>query len=273
MIKKINKIYSALLLVMAFVATSCGPEIENPIYSDGAYLVFSQSQASVGDGNPGEGNEVRAKVIRGGTSNYSTDLTVNYTLTATLSDGSNGSDRITDESAGSITIPAGSPSEDIVLRTVGNAEVGDLSVTVVIQITSVTDASLSIGFRGPDALSSTFTLTILDDDCLISLAPAYANIVNGNQAAARTVTIVENADGSYRISDMHGYVTNLGNPLAVGGNFTIDANNNVTIPPQVAFGVLNYSGSGSFNTCNNILTYTLTENFFGNVTNHEVIVR
>lgn len=274
--KFVNKIYLTMLVIIIGIITSCSPEVENPIYDAGAFAAFDKTTVNIGDGIVGSGSNPEISIYRGGTTDYNSEVTVNYTISATFMDGSDASSQIVDGGNGTVTIQAGDTHVAVPLTTVGNAIIGDDSYTITLKITSISDASLNIGFPGPDALASEVVINVVDDDCLVNLASSYKNIYDRgtgpvDEADARSVTVTDNGDGSYTISDCLGFAQfGDGSPAFVPMTFTLDAGNNMIIPSQAPLG-LDISGSGFFDTCSNTLTYEITDAAIFGTSSHQII--
>lgn len=275
--KSLNKLFLSVLGTMMLLVTSCTPEIEDPIYGDGGYVVFIEPNRTIGDGAAGPGNEVVLEVLRGGTSDYNSDVIIEYTVSAVDEDGNNANTIVLDDGGGEVTIAAGDVSSSVTLEILGNGDMGEQDVIVTVQITSVSGGgNLNIGFPGPDALASAFVLTIVDDDCPVQLV-TYKNLVNDidpDDEAVRIVSINDDGGGSFTISDGFGDLEDSeDDPFPIPVRFILNPDNSIIIPNQTANGgQFRFSGSGFFDTCRNVITYTITETEFGRgESTHELI--
>ena len=120
---------------------------------------FVQLNATSGTVTEDTPDPVVTTVLLGKGANES-GVSVNFTVTS-----SDPSRYTVTPSSGTLDIPAGEFSADIVLQTIDNP-VADGDVEVTIEISS---ASVPIGIGGEENFNTSRTITIVDDDCPINL--------------------------------------------------------------------------------------------------------
>ncbi|WP_299834347.1 hypothetical protein [uncultured Tenacibaculum sp.] len=155
--KKLNKYFYFLLLSSLFVLSSC--EDENPTFYKNAegFIQFSSVSADLAEDNTAG---LVSTVLFGGASNDD-GITVNYTVT------SDDNTRFTDPNNGTIEIPAGERTAEIVIIPVDNART-DGNLEIVIELSATSDKPVGIGGEGVN--NNTKTITIVDNDCPITIA-------------------------------------------------------------------------------------------------------
>jgi hypothetical protein len=121
---------------------------------------FIQFKSDRGSVTENSSDPLVTTVIFGHDSN-DTDITVNYTVTS-----SDPSRYTVSPSSGTITIPAGQFTADIMLQPVDNFDV-DGDVDVIIELSS--NSSKPIGIGGEGLHSASKTITIVDNDCPITI--------------------------------------------------------------------------------------------------------
>ena len=154
--KKLNKYFYFLLLSSLFVLSSC--EDENPTFYKNAegFIQFASTSADLAENNTAG---LTTTVLFGGASNDN-GITVNYTVT------SDDNTRFTDMNNGTVEIPAGQRSAEIVIVPVDNART-DGNLEIVLELSTSSDKPVGIGGEGVN--SNTKTITIVDNDCPINL--------------------------------------------------------------------------------------------------------
>ena len=152
--KKIFK-FSLLLLSLVFFG-SCEEDLVIFETPDG-FIQLAATSGSIEENNTGD---LITTVLFGGRSNDS-GITANFTVTS-----SDPSRFTVSPASGTLEIPAGQMSADIVLTPVDNFDVdGNASVTI-----TLTDASSKpIGIGGEGLRNVSTSLTIIDNDCPITI--------------------------------------------------------------------------------------------------------
>lgn len=264
------KILSKLIITSTFLVLTlfaCSPEVDDVVYGDGGYVIFTTESGSMAEGSTISNNVFPMTVQRGGTADYSGDVTISYTVSAVDESGADASAQITDLTGGTATIVAGETEGGIQIQSNGDAD-QDGNVIVTVKITSVS-GGLNAGFPGPDGLNSEFTLTINDDDC-----PFDATVYEGDWAAddpgngwsaatSHTVTIsylgTSGSVEQFELSNFHGFVESI-NFAARSVVIEFDLFTQTwTIPDQELTPPLGFTGSprfravstaaGNFSTC------------------------
>ncbi len=148
------KKYLVLLLIAFVCFTSCEEDLI--VYdTPNGFLQVAAETASVTENDP---SDVVTTFLYGGSSNVS-GITVNYTVT-----GDTSRFNLT-PSTGSVEIPAGEFSASIVLTAIDNfASDGNEDVVI-----TISDGSLPVGIGGEGNFSVSKTITIIDDDCPITI--------------------------------------------------------------------------------------------------------
>lgn len=149
------KIYLTMLL-LTMVAVSCFEENDFTIPDEFAWVGFEKSSFNIGEDS---GDDVTATLI---VSSATLSSALNLTYTVTSSDALEGIDYSLPSGTGSMTVPAGSNTVDIVLiESVLNNDNVTGDRTVVFEIT---DAG-GLNFGGPDGqFKATVTVVLAEDD-------------------------------------------------------------------------------------------------------------
>ena len=179
-------LYKIIPIVVLAAFFSC-EETEFPVYDEN-YVAFSGTAGSVNesftivnaDGSAVTGNNsFTVEVVRGGGS-IDGSLTVGITATAAYtkdsdfaSAGDDASGTISfNKDLSAIAFASGQVTSSFTVTTTEDlAAAGDISVSF--EITSVSDNSYSIG-QQESKIRSTYSLTVIDDDCPIDLANVWA---------------------------------------------------------------------------------------------------
>ena len=151
------KKYIYILFASLGLLASCEEDLV--VYDAGeGFIQFSSTTGSVTEAAP-DGPDVTT-IIVGADQNVS-GVTVNFTVTA-----DDPSRFIIEPSNGSIDIPAGEFSADIVITPIDNVTV-DGDMDIVLELT--TGSSLPVGIAGQGFESNVRTVTLIDDDCPVDL--------------------------------------------------------------------------------------------------------
>ena len=151
------KKYIYILFASLGLLTSCEEDLV--VYDQGeGFLQFSSTASSVPESAP-DGPDVTTVLV--GTDENANGLTVNFTVTA-----EDPSRFIVEPSNGTLEIPAGEFSADIVITPIDNVTV-DGDMDIVIELT--TGSSLPVGIDGQGLESNVRTVTLIDDDCPVDL--------------------------------------------------------------------------------------------------------
>ncbi len=150
-------IQTFILIFGSLLFISCGNTELVFFDTPEGFIQFKSDRGSVAENNS---DGIVNTVIFGHDSN-DTDITVNYTVTS-----SDPSRYTVSPSSGTITIPAGQFTADIILQPVDNFD-EDGNVSVTIELTSNSSKPIGIGGEGLHSISR--TVTIVDNDCPIAI--------------------------------------------------------------------------------------------------------
>ncbi|MDM9631600.1 hypothetical protein [Robiginitalea aurantiaca] len=151
------KKYFYILFASLGMLVSCEEDLV--VYDPGAgYLQFSSTSGTIAEGAP-EGPNVTTVLV--GAGENPNGVTVNFTVTA-----DDPSRFVIEPSSGSLEIPAGEFSGEIVITPIDNVVV-DGDMDIVLELT--TGSSLPVGIDGTGVESNTRTVTLIDDDCPVDL--------------------------------------------------------------------------------------------------------
>jgi hypothetical protein len=260
--KKIKFLYT--ILAGALMMTSC--EKSAPVlYNGGAFVHFQEESLAISesldakdDANGQQALFPSAAIVRinRATSDLSKDLVVNLNVSGRyigLDDDGNEIDlgAIPTEgvyslsSPNSITIKAGEAFAFLTVTAIDNVDRDfDKRLTITIQNTS--DASLGIGYPGPDKKGASIVVTILDDDCPFVIAD-YVGTLKVKEYSLRLEEVREYTVTSTQSGPTSLNLTPFFNPAGVSGiaqlnpipsPVTININpvsKSISIPTQVAF--------------------------------------
>lgn len=278
------------MLAVAVVIAGCeGEGLDNAPISSERYISFS-----AGSGATGEGATYTLPIYRS-TSDLSGTANVTYTVSAvytTDSDFHNAGDDASGDldlsgAPGSGSFAANSAAVNVVIVSIQNQiAAGDIAVTVT--VTSTDDASLQIGRPLGAASNSEFVLTIVDDDCPISLEAEW----NGSYGITDVFTSGTNEGLSFVglgfIGGTVSFAADANDPLGLTGVFTTESGTNIANPITVVFetcpqltthdgydfspgfgGAVAGPGVGTFDPSN--FSVTLATDAMGNFGPHQVV--
>lgn len=140
-----------------FLFAACSKNVQPIFDTPNGFIQFASSTASITENSS---DLMVTTVLFGGESNE-TGITVKYTVTS-----SDPSRYTLTPSSGTIDIPAGEFSTDIVLKPIDNFDV-DGNVDVLIELT--TASSKPIGVAGENIEFAKKAITIIDNDCPIDI--------------------------------------------------------------------------------------------------------
>ena len=253
--KKLRLLYLIALVSITFLGCESDAEIDTPSYQNSRWVQFDDEAVSVS-----ESNTITIPVLLAASENTS-GQSVSFTVT------SQSPDRYTVTQNGTIEIPAGEFSANIELVPVDDNFVnGDADVTI-----SLTNTDVGVGLGGEGLRFNSVVVTVVDDDCLPTPGSSYTATVRAfnDDAPSYTamLTPVPGTTNRYTIDsawgpDFVGWAT--GDP-SFNGQFvypaTIVINNDLTIDILGGAGYAT-GGSGSYDSCGDVFTYTLTQGLF-----------
>ena len=207
-----KKIFS-LFILMVFLA-SCEEEY-NPYNPDG-YVQFSTENLSVTENST---TPLVSKVLLGKDTNPN-GVTVNFTVNA-----SDPSRYKIEPEGGTITIPAGEFSSNIVITPIDNANSdGNASINL-----ELLPGELPVGIAGEGRISNKQTILVTDDDCELD----YSSFVG-----TYTANEIGYCDGCYEVNisyDEANQALVLSNLYETGGTTYISLDNSDPANPSVNF--------------------------------------
>jgi len=205
----IKSTYKILLLAIAtlLIASSCQEEDNILEYTGDSFYRFAAESGSVSENNTAPVEvEVFYSVSGGGSG--SVDFSVGGDLVE-------GTDYTVANSSNSLSFNEGNGYKDVIqIQPIDNADVSTSPRTITITLTNPSGGSA--GFPGPDALNSSYELTIIEDDCPSELAGTYNTITNGKVGDGMggqgddyaevpgVITVTDLGGGNYEIDDMSG---------------------------------------------------------------------
>lgn len=143
------------ILFLSVIAFTACEENEDPTIDFGEGFV--QLSATSGTLSEDNGAPIVTKVLLGNDGTNPNGVTVNFTVTS-----SDDSRFTVTPSSGTIEIPAGEFSADILIEPVDNV-VADGDVEIVLELSTSSD--LPVGIAGEGVVAVTRTITLVDDDC------------------------------------------------------------------------------------------------------------
>lgn len=240
-----NKLYSILALCGMVLVSACGDH-ETPTFTD-SFISFKGGSRTVAESDApfeilitSSAAGASSGVTLGGTATEGVDYNISSTSVTT------GNDFTT-----TITI---TPIDNLVL-----------DGTQTIEVT-LTDG----GFPG-GADGKVFTVTLLDDDCPAEVSATYAAsgaALGGNPPDwSATLTPVPGSDNSWTIDtawgpDFVGWATgdaSFNGRFVYSGTITLNADRTITVAGDDSWAT---GGTGSYDTCNDTFTFTLTQGLF-----------
>lgn len=255
--KNIKTLFILLMGLLIFTSCENDTEIDTPLYEGQEWIQFGNETLSVI-----ESNTLSIPVLYAASSNES-GITVNFTVT------SEAPDRFTITQNGSIQIPANEFEGTIDLVAVDDNLVnGDILVTL-----SLSNTDVGIGLGGQAVRYNAVEITVVDNDCIPAPGSLYAASVSafGSNAPSYTaqLTPVTGTTDQYRIDsawgpDFVGWAT--GDPSFNGqfvysGIITINPDLTITITGDSGWAT---GGTGNYDSCGDIFTFTLTQALFTN---------
>ena len=207
-------------LILPFLAlgliTSCQEEEKPNLGLDEQWLQFGEQTYTVTENSA---SPLVVKVFYGADTNPD-GVTVNYTVVSDNPDAY----EIT-PSGGTIEIPAGEFSADIVINPVNNAETdGNKEIVITLD-----NEDIPVGLAGEGLFNADTTVTITDDDCELDLS-SFAGTYLANEFGY--------CDGCYEVSityDEANDVLVLSNLYETGGTTYISLDNSDPSNPKVNF--------------------------------------
>lgn len=237
----IKSTYKILLFAVSIllIMSSCKEEDNILEYTGDSFYRFAAESGSVSeDATDAAEIEVFYSIPGGGSG--SVDFAIQSDLVQ-------GTDYNLLNSSNSLSFNEANGYKDVILiMPIDNEDVGTSAATINISLTNPSGGSA--GFPGPDALSSTHQLNIVEDDCPSNLAGTYdfstANYFCEGDAVTGQVTWTEVGAGLYEIDDWAygSYQECYGGPAANWGTLQFtDVCNEITI-----IGADNYGDSWMF---------------------------
>ncbi|MFY0630745.1 MAG: hypothetical protein JXR05_10210 [Flavobacteriaceae bacterium] len=262
---KNNIIYIMLLSLFAFASCESDTEIDTPSYGNSNWIQFESETASVT-----EANTINVPVLLASANNAS-GVTVTFTVT------SDATDRFNVTQTGTLEIPAGEFAGNIEIIPVDDNLVnGDATLTIALSNTDV-----GVGLGGEGVRFHETVVTVVDDDCIPAPSTSYSAAVrafNDNAPAYdATLTLVPGTTNEYAIDsawgpDFVGWAT--GDP-SFNGSFPYPAriiiNNDLTITIVGSAGYAS-GGTGTYDSCGDVFSYTLTQGLFSNPFTVDVVL-
>lgn len=199
--------YKILLLTVSvlLILSSCKKEDNILEYSGDSFYRFAAESGAISE-NSATPIEVEVFYSVPGGGSGSVDFAVGGDLVE-------GTDYTVVNSSNSLSFNEGNGYKDVIqIQPIDNADVSTSPRDITITLTNPTGGSA--GFPGPDALNSTYQLTLIEDDCPSNLAGTYTGITNGKVGDGSggqgndypevegTVTITDLGGGNYEIDDM-----------------------------------------------------------------------
>jgi len=203
----IKSTYKILLLAISIllIITSCQEEDNILEYTDDSFYRFAAESGSVGESDT-EPVEVEVFYSVPGGGSGSVDFAVGGDL-------AEGTDYTVVNSSKSLSFNEGNGYKDVIkIQAIDNDDVSTSPRVITITLTNPSGGSA--GFPGPDALNSTYALTIIEDDCPSDLAGTYTTVTNGKVGdgdggqgddypeVTGMVTVTDLGGGNYEIDDM-----------------------------------------------------------------------
>lgn len=164
------KKYISILFVSMLFMVSCGDEELIVFDTENGFIQFASPSASLQ-----EGDESVVTTILLGSGTNDSGVTVNFTVTS-----SDPSRYNVTPSSGSLEIPAGEFSADIVIEPIDNLLV-DGDEVITLELSTGSSVPVGIGGEGNEGVSR--TITIIDDDC-----PVDINAFVGTYSVAEVFT-------------------------------------------------------------------------------------
>ncbi len=235
------------MLAVAVVIAGCeGEGLDNAPISSARYISFSASSGATPEGTTYTLPIYRSTGDLSGTANVSYTVSAVYTSDSDFHNAGDDASGALDLSgaSGSGSFASNSASVNVVIVSLqDDIAAGDVAVTVT--VTDTDDASLQIGRPLGAPANSEFTLTVVDDDCPISLEADW----NGTYDVNDVFTGGGNAGLSLTtLGLMSGTVTFAADgtdPLGLTGVFTTASGANIAAPITIVF-----------ETCPQLITHT-----------------
>ena len=256
--KRINKfgiILASLLLVVACEEN----EIPTIDFGEG----FLQLNAPTGSIPEDSADPIVTSVLLGNDGTNPNGVSVSFTVTA-----SDDSRFEITPAGGTLEIPAGEFSADIVIQPIDNID-ADGDVDIVIELSSSSD--LPLGIAGAGEIGTSRSITITDNDCPTVFSSTYAVQVFAfdDEAPAHTVpaTAVPGTDNQLVIESSWGpnfVAWATGDPGFEGafpysGTITLNEDFTVDFAGDDAWAT---GGTGTYTACGDIFEITLTQTLF-----------
>jgi hypothetical protein len=224
--KKLNQIILFVILLTVAFLPACKLADDEYFYKNSNFVAFGGTTDSltVSESVGGAVQTIDVEVIRG-TENLDQALTITYTVSAkyanTGNDASGTFSIIGATEPNKITIPIDRSSAKIKLRTIDNNG-SDGAKRVTFTITSTSDATLNLGYPGPDGLKKSINVVIQDDDCTFDInnfLGDYSAKETGFGAYNVKVTQDNAVTNGIRIEDFYGFSSFAGFTAIVKGTF------------------------------------------------------
>lgn len=159
--KMAMKKYLSILLLFVLAIYACD---EPTFLVSDTYVRFDTPSSQISEADAGEGNVLIPVSIATAADNRSEAVTIEISVSGDATAGVH----YNLISPTSLTVPSGELTAYIEVEIINN-NVTDGAHDLTFEIVS-NSASLNIGFPGPDALNSSHTLTIGDDDCAFDIS-------------------------------------------------------------------------------------------------------
>jgi len=255
----IKSTYKILLLAVSIllIMSSCKEEDNILEYTGDSFYRFAAESGSVLE-NATEAAELEVFYSVPGGGSGSIDFTIQSDLVQ-------GTDYTLLNSSNSLSFSEANDYKDVIrIMPIDNEDVGTSPATINITLTNPSGGL--VGFPGPDALSSTHQLNIVEDDCPSTLAGTYdfstQSYFCAGDAVTGQVTWTEVGTGLYEVDDWGygSYQVCYGNIAGSWGTLQFtDVCNEITI-----IGVDNYGDSWMFtevSTSGANLTFTWSNTY------------
>ncbi len=266
--KKYIKYIASVALVLGFLS-SCEEDLL--VYdTDSGFVQVESTSASIAE----DGGAVTAKVLVGSGKNDS-GVTVNFNVTV---DGGDASRYTISPANGVLEIPAGSFEGEITVTAIDNLNAdGD----VVLTIDLAESTSIPIGVGGEGKLNTQSVLTIIDNDCPTMIADSYAVrvLAFGDEAPSHNVEMVPvtGTTNQFTVASTWGpnFVGWATGDSGFNGRFlysaTITINDDFTVD-VVGNDAWATGGTGTYASCPDEFTFTVTQGLFTNPFTVDIIM-
>lgn len=181
-------------------------------------------------------------------------------------------------SDGTLTIPAGEFTGEIIITPIDNLDVdGNLDVTVEL----LESSDVPIGIAGEGNFRTTFTASIIDNDCPTELSTSYTGRVFafGAEAPSFNVTLVpiDGTDNQFSFTTLWGPTfvswatgdSQYDNRFLYSGVITLNEDFSIDVAGDSSWAT---GGTGSYASCDDAFSFTLTQALFTSAFTVDVVL-